>query len=124
MDGEEASAESEDATVAVPLLKSAERRAVVLPLDQVQGALEAGDQIVVQGMGGVSEIALVEAVQTDLTKNEAVVLLKTPLQNTYDAELDARVIKHTSVGIGDIVGISYQGDEGVHLERVGKSSFH
>ena len=123
VDGEKADIESEDATVAVPLLKSAERRAVVLPLDRVQGALEAGDQIVVQGMGGVSEIALVETVQTDLTKNEAVVLLKTPLQNTYDAGLDARVIKHTSVGIGDIVGISYQGDEGVHLERVGKSSF-
>jgi hypothetical protein len=96
------------------LLKSAERRSVVLPLDRVQGALESGDQIVVQGMGGVSEIALIEDVQTDLTKNEAVVLLKTPLQNTYSAGLDARVRKHTSIGIGDIVGISYQGDEGVH----------
>ncbi len=121
--GGELPVEGEEAPLLVPLLKSAERRSVVLPLDRVQGALESGDQIVVQGMGGMSEIALVEAVQTDLTKNEAIVLLKTPLQNTYSAELDARVIKHTSVGIGDIVGVGYQGDEGVHLERVGKSAF-
>merc|ERR1712098_250298 len=88
--------------IVVPLLKSAERNAIVLPLDRAQGALESGDQIVVQGMGGKSEIVIVDDVQTDLLKNEAVVLLRTPLQEAYSAEQDARVIKHTTVGIGEI----------------------
>ena len=66
--------------IVVPLLKDAERNAIVLPLDRAQGALESGDQIVVQGMGGKSEIVIVDTVQTDLTNNEAVVLLRTPLQ--------------------------------------------
>jgi len=109
--------------VVVPLLKSAERNAIVLPLDRAQGALESGDQIVVQGMGGKSEIVIVDDVQTDLLKNEAVVLLRTPLQEAYSAEQDARVIKHTTVGIGEIIGIRYEGDDGVQLERVGKSAF-
>merc|ERR1712098_309813 len=94
-----------------------------LPLDRAQGALESGDQIVVQGMGGKSEIVIVDDVQTDLLKNEAVVLLRTPLQEAYSAEQDARVIKHTTVGIGEIIGIRYEGDDGVQLERVGKSAF-
>ncbi len=109
--------------VVVPLLKSAERNAIVLPLDRAQGALESGDQIVVQGMGGKSEIVIVDDVQTDLLKNEAVVLLRTPLQEAYSAEQDARVIKQTTVGIGEIIGIRYEGDDGVQLERVGKSAF-
>jgi len=109
--------------IVVPLLKGAERNAIVLPLDRAQGALESGDQIVVQGMGGKSEIVIVDAVQTDLTNNEVVVLLRTPLQEAYSTEQDARVIKHSTVGIGEIIGIRYEGDDGVHLERVGKSAF-
>jgi flagellin-like hook-associated protein FlgL len=109
--------------IVVPLLKDAERNAIVLPLDRAQGALESGDQIVVQGMGSKSEIVIVDTVQTDLTNNEVVVLLRTPLQEAYSTEQDARIIKHSTVGIGEIIGIRYEGDDGVHLERVGKSAF-
>ena len=51
------------------------------------------------------------------------VLLRPPLQEANSTEQDARVIKHSTVGIGEIIGIRYEGDDGVQLERVGKSAF-
>ena len=111
-----------DGSIVTPLTKDAAVGSLVLPLDQVQNTIEAGQQIRVQDVDGGEDI-IVESVETDILENRAVIRLRHSLQRSYSVERGAAVLKNEDVGIGDIIGVRYVGDNGTKQERVGRNSF-
>ena len=111
-----------DGSIVTPLTKDAAVGSLVLPLDQVQNTIEAGQQIRVQDVDGGEDI-IVESVETDILENRAVIRLRHSLQRSYSVDRGAEVLKNEDVGIGDIIGVRYVGDNGTKQERVGRNSF-
>ena len=111
-----------DGSIVTSLTRDAAVGSLVLPLDQVQNTIESGQVIRVQDVDGGEDI-LVESVETDILENRAVIRLRHSLQRSYSVDRGAEVFKNEDVGIGDIIGVRYIGDNGTKQERVGRNSF-
>ncbi|HIB86507.1 TPA: hypothetical protein EYN09_15595 [Candidatus Poribacteria bacterium] len=111
-----------DGSIVTPLTRDAAVGSLVLPLEQVLNTIESGQLIRIQDVDGGEDI-LVESVETDILENRAVIRLKHSLQRSYSIARGAEVLKNEEVGIGDIIGVRYTGDNGTKQERVGRNSF-
>ena len=111
-----------DGSIVTPLTRDAAVGSLVLPLEQVLNTIESGQLIRIQDVDGGEDI-LVESVETDILENRAVIRLKHSLQRSYSIARGAEVLKNEEIGIGDIIGVRYTGDNGTKQERVGRNSF-